>query len=244
MLFDAKVAIVTGGTSGVGRAVVRRLAGAGARVIAIGRNAADGAALEGEPAGPGEIRFQACDVGRSEDIAAAVAEAAARFGRVDVLVSNAATMTFAPVADLAEDDWDRVLAVNLKAAFLLTRYALAHMGAGSSIVAVSSVHAIATTAGVAPYAASKGGLEALMRALAVELAPRGIRANAVRLGAIDTPMLWGNPNVRSGAEQIDRASVGSPDEAAAAIVWLASPEARFVTGAVLSADGGRLARLG
>lgn len=244
-MLEGKVAIVTGGTSGVGRAVVARLVRAGARVVAIGRNAAEGAGIERElAAGPGEVRFQACDVGRSSEIAAAVSETAVRHGRIDILVSNAAAMTFAPVADLAEDAWDRVLAVNLKAAFLLTRHALPHMGAGGSIVAVSSVHAVATTTGVAPYAASKGGLEALVRALAVELAPRGIRANAVRLGAIDTPMLWGNPNVRSGVEQIDRASVGSPDEAAAAIVWLASPEARFVTGSVLAVDGGRLARLG
>jgi NAD(P)-dependent dehydrogenase (short-subunit alcohol dehydrogenase family) len=245
MRLDGKVALVTGATSGVGRAVARRFAHLGCDVVALDLDAGEGAALEREVAGAaGRVAFEHCDVGRATDIARAVDAIASRWGRIDILVSNAATMTFKPLLELDEAHWDRVLDVNLKAPFLLARQAVPHMPEGGSIVAVSSVHAVATTVGVAPYAASKAGLEGLVRALAVELTDRRIRVNAVRLGAIDTPMLWGNPNVQSGAEKIDPASVGSPEAAAAAIAFLASGEAEFITGAVLAVDGGRLARLG
>lgn len=153
-------------------------------------------------------------------------------------------MTFESVADLAEDDWDKVLNVNLKAAFLLVKHALGHMRTGGAIVNISSVHAGATTANVVPYAASKGGLEAFTRGLAVELKERKIRVNALRPGAVNTPMLWENPNVKAGREKIDPATVGQPEEIAAAILFLASDDASFVTGAVLDVDGGRLAELG
>lgn len=246
MTLSGKVAIITGGTSGVGRATAERFVVEGARVVIVGRDAAHGeetiAALDA--IAPGCAVFVAADVGQAAGIASIVDAAVARFGRIDILVNNAATMTFTPILELAEADWDRVLDVNLKAAFLLVKHSVPHMASGGAIVNVSSVHAMSTSTGVVPYAASKGGLEAFTRGLAVELKSRGIRVNAVRLGAIDTPMLWSNPNVKSGAEQIDRTKVGTPANAAACILFLAAPDAAFVTGAVLEVDGGRLASLG
>lgn len=246
MKLAGKVAIITGGTSGVGKATALRFVAEGARVIIVGRNVAHGedTIAQLEASTPQSAVFVAADVSKSVDVVAIVDAAVARWGRIDILVNNAATMTFTPILELSEDDWDHVLDVNLKAAFLLAKHAVPHMPSGGAIINVSSVHARATSAGVVPYAASKGGLEAFTRGLAVELKPRGVRVNAVRLGAVDTPMLWGNPNVQSGAEKIDRSQVGRPDDAAAALLFLATADAAFVTGAVLDVDGGRLASLG
>ena len=246
MVLDDKVAIITGATSGVGRATAERFVAEGARVVVVGRNVAHGAETIARlnATTPDSAVFIAADVGRSADIPAIIEAAVARFGRIDIIVNNAAAMTFTPILELAEADWDQVMDVNLKAAYLLAKHGVPHMVSGGAIVNVSSVHALSTSAGVVPYAASKGGLEAFTRGLAVELKPRGIRVNAVRLGAIDTPMLWSNPNVKSGAEQIDPTKVGTPVNAAAAILFLAAPDAAFVTGAVLEVDGGRLASLG
>ena len=128
--------------------------------------------------------------------------------------------------------------VNLRAVFLTCKYALPYMEHGA-IVNVSSVHAHETTANVVPYAASKGGLEAFTRGLSREVAANKARVNCVAPGAVDTPMLWDNPNVKSGKEQVAGA-VGQPEDIAAAIAFLASDEARFVNGATLVVDGGRL----
>ena len=246
MKLAGKVAIITGGTSGVGKATALRFVAEGARVIIVGRNVAHGedTIAQLEASTPQSAVFVAADVSKSVDVVAIVDAAVARWGRIDILINNAATMTFTPILELSEDDWDHVLDVNLKAAFLLAKHAVPHMPSGGAIINVSSIHARATSAGVVPYAASKGGLEAFTRGLAVELKPRGVRVNAVRLGAIDTPMLWGNPNVQSGVEKIDRSQVGRPEDAAAALLFLATADAAFVTGAVLDVDGGRLAHLG
>jgi len=141
--------------------------------------------------------------------------------------------------DLEDAEFDRVLAVNLRSVFLFCKYAAPHMPPGSAVVNVSSVHAHETEAGVAPYAASKGGMEAFTRALALEWRPRKIRINCVAPGAVDTPMLWNNPNVKSGRETVGGA-VGAPEDLAAAICFLASDEAKFVKGTTLIADGARL----
>ena len=117
------------------------------------------------------------------------------------------------------------------------------MKPGSSIVNVASVHAVETSPLVAPYAAAKAALLSFTRTSSIEGKPKGIRANAVLPGAIDTPMLWDNPNVKSGAEVIDKADVGKPEEVAAVIAFLASDEASFMTGASVNVDGGRLAKL-
>lgn len=249
MRFRDKVAIVTGSTSGIGRATAQRFVEEGARVLVTGLEEAEGPAAVAEllglagRQGAGDALFVHADLADPGGPQRIVDSAVSRWGAIDVLVNNAAMMTFDPIASLDEAAWDRLFAVNLRAPFALVRRALPHMRSGGTIVNISSVHAEETMAGVVPYAASKGGLEAFTRGLAVELRPRGIRVNAARLGAIDTPLLWSNPNVKSGKEQIDRASIGTPLQVAQAILFLAGAESSFTTGAILNVDGGRLADL-
>lgn len=240
MRFTDKVCIVTGGGSGIGRAACERFAAEGAKVLIVDLNPEHGnQTLQAIPSSKGQAAFARCDVGNSSDVQAAVKSAVDRWGRIDVLVNNAAMMTFLPIVDLPETDWDKVLAVNLKSVFMFCKYAIPHMPVGGAIVNTSSVHAHRTEAGVGPYAASKGGLEALVRVMAIELETNKIRVNCVAPGAVDTPMLWNNPNVKSGREKV-QGSVGRPQDIAAAICFLASDEARFINGTTLVADGGRL----
>lgn len=245
-----KVAIVTGSTSGIGRATAERFVAEGARVTVTGRREPEGRAVEqalraaAARQGVGDALYVRTDVSRAEDVRQAVAATVERWGRVDILVNNAATMVFKRVVDLDEAEWDEVLDVNLKGAFLCAKYCIPHMQRGSAIVNVSSVHAVATGPLVTSYAASKGGLEAFTRGLAAEWDGEGIRVNAVRVGSVDTPMLWKNPSVKSGAEPVAGMELGRPEEVAAAILFLASDEASFVSCAVLDVDGGRLAHLG
>jgi glucose 1-dehydrogenase len=183
--------------------------------------------------------FVKANVGSVDDVKACIQSVINRWERVDILVNDAAIMTFAPIIDLAEDDWDHVMAVNLRSVFLLCKYVVPHMPSGSAIINVSSVHAHETTRNVVPYATSKGAMEAFTRGFSEELEERKIRINCVAPGAIDTPMLRNNPNIASGAEKV-KGAVGKPDDIAAAILFLASSEARFITGTTLVADGGRL----
>jgi NAD(P)-dependent dehydrogenase (short-subunit alcohol dehydrogenase family) len=238
--FGDKVCIVTGAASGIGRATAGRLAAEGGRVLVVdldveqGRRAVEAIVSEG-----GVARFVGCDVSDSAQVRYAVKTAVDAWGRVDVLVNNAAMMTFRPAVELEETEWDRVMAVNVKSVFMFCKYAAPHMPEESAVVNTSSVHAHASEPGVAPYAASKGAVEAFTRVLALELGQRRIRVNCVAPGAIDTPMLWNNPYVKSGKEKIEGA-VGKPEDIAAAICFLASGEARFVNGTTLIADGSRL----
>ena len=240
--FTDKVCIVTGGTSCIGLASAERLAREGGRVCVVARGAADGDEAVESLRRHGDAMFAQADVADEHAVAAAVAATVDRWGRVDVLVNNAAMMTFQPVVDLSVADWDQVLAVNLRGAFLFAKLSIPHMERGSAIVNVSSVHAHETTVNVAPYAASKGALEAFTRALSRELVPSEIRVNCVSPGAVDTPMLWSNPNVRDGQEQLEGA-VGRPEDIAAAIAFVAADEARFLNGATVVVDGGRLGGL-
>ena len=240
MRFKDRVCIVTGGGSGIGRATCERLAAEGGKVLVVGLNPEHlNQTVQAIAAKGGQAAFVRCDVSNSADVQATVKAAVDRWNRIDVLVNNAAMMTFLPVVDLPEAEWDKVLAVNLKGVFMFCKYAIPHMPPGGAIVNTSSVHAHKTEAGVGPYAASKGGLEAFIRVLAIELEPNKIRVNCVAPGAVDTPMLWNNPNVKSGKEKV-QGVVGKPEDIAAAICFLASDEARFINGTTLIADGGRL----
>ncbi len=240
--FEGKVCLVTGGGSGIGRATCLRLAYEDGKVLVVDvEDSGDGTASRICDSG-GSAEFFRADVSQSAQVQAAVQSAVSRWGHLDVIINNAATMSFDSVLDLPEDEWDRVLNVNLRSVFLFCKYGVPHMPPGGSIVNLSSVHAHATTKGVVPYAASKGAIEAFTRGFSEEMLERRIRINCVAPGAIDTPMLWGNPNVKSGLETIDGA-VGWPDNIAAAICFLASDEAAFITGTTLIADGGRLGGL-
>jgi NAD(P)-dependent dehydrogenase (short-subunit alcohol dehydrogenase family) len=243
--FTDQVAIVTGGGSGIGLATVLRLAREGARVAAVGLDPGrtERAAQQAREAGAPEAWGVVCDVADEAAVERTVAEALRRFGRLDVVVNNAGMMLFKPLQDYTGADWQRVLGVDLMGAVHFTRLAFLHMAKGGAIVNVASVHAAMTTPLVAPYAAAKAAVLSLTRSASIEGRDKGIRANAVLPGAVDTPMLWENPNVKAGVEKIDPKDVGKPEDIAAAIAFLASDDARFVTGAALAVDGGRLAKL-
>ena len=245
MRFQDKVAIVSGGSGGIGLAAAQQLGAEGARVVLVGRHeeklahAADLVRQAGAP----EVWASVCDVAVEAQVEATVAGTLARFGRLDVVVNDAGLMEFKALKDLTADDWQRALGVDLFGAFYFIKRAFAHMTPGGSIVNVASIHAHETEPLVAPYAAAKAALCSLTRSAAIEGKPLGIRVNAVLPGAIDTPMLWDNPNVKSGAEQVDKSMVGQPADVAATIVYLASGDAPFVQGTEVRVDGGRLARL-
>lgn len=240
MRFKDKVCFVTGGGSGIGRATCEHFAAEGGKVVVVNRSEKSGnetvAAIE---SAGGKAIFVSTDVSVPEQVERAVRTTIEKWGRIDVLVNNAAMMTFKPLVELSVEEWDQVMAVNLRGAFLCVKYAMPHMPAGGAIINVSSVHAHETTANVIPYSTSKAGMEAFTRGLSRECAPARMRVNNVAPGAVDTPMLWSNPNVRSGAEKIE-GEVGKPEDVAAAILFLASDEARFINGTTLVADGGRL----
>jgi len=245
MQFQDKVALVSGGSGGIGLAVAQRLGAEGARLVLVGRHAdtLDRAADLVRQAGAPAVWASVCDVAVEAQVAATVAGTLARFGRLDVVVNDAGLMEFKPLKELTDEDWLRALHVDLLGAFYFVKQAFLHMKPGGSIVNISSIHALETEASVAPYAASKAALNSLTRSAAIEGQPLGIRVNAVLPGAIDTPMLWDNPNVKSGAEKIDKADVGRPEDVADAVAYLASDRAAFVQGIAMRVDGGRLSKL-
>jgi NAD(P)-dependent dehydrogenase (short-subunit alcohol dehydrogenase family) len=245
MRFTDKAAVVTGGASGIGLATALRLASEGARVVIadLSREKAEETAEKLRSSGAPDARGKYCDVSKESDVKAAVELALSAFGRLDVVVNNAGVMTFKPLAEHTTDDWLKVLHVDLLGAFYFTREAFAAMKNGGAIVNVSSIHAIETTPNVASYAAAKAALVSLTRSAAIEGKPLGIRVNAVMPGAVDTPMLWQNPNIKAGLEVINTNDVGKPEDIAAVIADLASDDASFVQGAALRVDGGRLNRL-
>ena len=240
MRFTDKVCLVTGGGSGIGRAACQRFAAEGGKVAVVDLNADHGhETVDLITQAGGEAIFAQANVGTSAEVRAAIDATLARWGRLDVIVNDAAMMTFSPLLDLPEDDWDRVMGVNLRSVFLFCKYGVPHMPGGAAIVNISSVHAHETTKNVVPYATSKGGMEAFTRGFSEELADRKIRINCVAPGAVNTPMLWDNPNVKNGTEKVEGA-IGEPADLAAAICFLAADEARFITGTTLVVDGGRL----
>jgi len=243
MRFADKVCIVTGGGSGIGRATCLQIAAEGGKVVVadLKLDAAQ-ATVDAITQAGGTAIAAAVDVGDSAQVQAVVAKAVATYSKIDVIVNDAAMMTFTPIIDIAEADFFHVITTNLGSVFYFSKYGAPHMPAGSAIVNISSVHAHQTTPNVVPYAASKGAIEAFTRGFSIEMLSKGIRVNAVAPGAVDTPMLWNNPNVKSGAEKIEGA-IGKPEDLANAICFIASDDAKFVNGTTLVVDGGRLDNL-
>ncbi len=239
MRFKDKVCIVTGGSSGIGKASSLQFAREGAKVAILSRTESEGKETveEIEKAG-GMALFIQTNLAVPADIEAAFKKIMEEWQSIDVLVNNAAMMTFKPIKEINIEEWDNLMAVNLRAVFLLTQCCLRHMKKGA-IVNVSSVHAHETTPNVVPYATSKGAIEAFTRGISMEYKSSQVRINCVAPGAVDTPMLWENPRVKSGEEKI-KGEIGKPEDIAAAILFLASDEARFINGTTLVADGGRL----
>lgn len=245
MRFQDKVVIITGGASGIGLAIAKRLASEGARLVLADINQAnlDQAVPDVLAVGAPDALPSMCNVADESQVIATVAATLAKFGRLDVIINNAGLMQFKPLEELSGDDWLRVLSVDLLGAFYFTKQAFLHMQPGGNIVNVASIHAIATEALVAPYAAAKAAVLSLTRSSVIEGKPKGIRTNVVLPGAIDTPMLWNNPNVKSGVEKINPSDVGKPEDVAATVAYLASDDAAFVQGAEVRVDGGRLDHL-
>ena len=245
MKLDNRIAIVTGAAGGIGLAAARRLLQDGACVMLVGRHQdkLDTAMADLETEAAGRVATALCDVSREDMVAAAVDATIAKFGNWDIIVNNAGLMGFKRIEEQTADDWRGTLDVDLLGAFYFIKQAFLKMRRGGAVVNVSSIHAVETQPLVAPYAAAKAALLSLTRSASIEGRDKGIRVNAVLPGAVDTPMLWDNPNVKSGAEVIDKAEVGKPEDVAATIAFLASDDAAFVNGATLNVDGGRLARL-
>ncbi|HZJ22350.1 MAG TPA: SDR family oxidoreductase [Anaerolineales bacterium] len=244
-------ALVTGAAGGIGRATVSLFSEKGWRVIGVDR------ADFGEDF-PQNGLFIQSDISRPEDMQAIFEKAHAFTESLDALVNNAALQVAKPLVETTVEEWDAVMASNLRSVFLGVKlvYPLLKAGSGAAVVNVSSVHAIQTSANIAEYAASKGGLLALTRAMAIEFAPDNIRVNAILPGAVDTPMLragLGRGHVGQGdvQERLDNLArktvsgkVGKPEEIAHAIYFLADNEqSSFMTGQALVVDGGATARL-
>ncbi len=239
-----KIAVVTGASRGIGLSTARLLAARGATVINLSRSS-----------GPADIRTVTADLGDPDTLRDAAARIREEFPAIHVLVNNAGVGAFdLGIAQAEEADWDRIMGINAKAAFLLTHELLPALERGrpASVVNVSSVHAVATAAGVAPYAASKGALVALTRSMAIDLAGSLVRVVGVLPGATRTEMLAEHAD-RLGPEAAAAAfPVGDdliprtcdPEETAEVIAFLASPAASAVVGSSVYADGGMLSTLG
>jgi NAD(P)-dependent dehydrogenase (short-subunit alcohol dehydrogenase family) len=243
--FANKVAIITGALGGIGRACAQRLAAEGATLSLTDLSLEHSQEFSAElrKLGAADVLISGCDVSSERAVVDVCAATEERFGRLDALVNVAGMMIYSPIEELTAEDWHHVYGVNLVGAAIFTREAFRRMKSGGAIVNVSSIHAYQTSAFVGPYAAAKAALASLTRTSSIEGLAKGIRANAVLPGAIDTPMLWASPNIKSGVEVLEPRDIGKPEDVAAAVAYLASDEARFVTGASLSVDGGRLARL-
>ncbi len=235
---DDRVALVIGGASGIGLAVVQRFAAEGAEVYFTGRRQPDlDAALERVGSGS---RAVLADAGRVEDVKAVVDQVRSRSGRIDVLVVNAGFTEAGGIESITEDHFDRMVGVNLRALLFAVQSALPLMGRGAAVVLVGSIAGNVGTEGFSVYGATKAGVRALARTWTTELAPRGIRVNVVSPGPTDTAMFDSVPEaVRSElTSTIPIGRLGRPEEIAAAALFLASDESSFIAGVELCVDGG------
>ena len=244
MGFEGKVAVVTGGGSGIGRATCEVLSGYGAKIMVLDIDEKAGQETVSRLSGQGSIAaFQDSDVTEWQSVQDAFSATVQRLGRVDIVVNCAGVLTHSLIENTEPTDWKRVLDVNLNGAFYVTKAAFAAMGVdGGSIVHLASRMALRVKEGHGAYAAAKAGVMQLACMAALEGAPRKIRVNCICPGMIDTPMNWiaYGPEAFEGWKAIcPQKRVGRPEEIAEVIAFLASEKASYITGAVLPIDGGR-----
>ncbi len=246
-----KVALISGGAGSIGLASARAMVAEGARVMLLDLDAGAlerAAATVGAP-DPDAVAHQVCDVTDEEQVASAVRATVERFGRLDVAFANAGIAgVIAPVVEYPLDVFERVMAVNVTGAFLIAKHALAAIAPGGSLIVTSSTVGLTSEAGIAAYATSKHALVGLIRTAAKEVADRGIRVNSIHPGpvdnefqhAIEVEAVGASPeeSARAFESKIPLARHAAPEEIAALVVFLASDECPFITGATLAADGG------
>ncbi|RAP74067.1 SDR family NAD(P)-dependent oxidoreductase [Paenibacillus montanisoli] len=256
--FQGKVAVVTGGTKGIGYGAARRLAQGGAAVVICGISeaecdeAVDAMAKEGL-----SVTAYRADIRHAEEVQRLMQAAVSLYGGIDILVNSAGVQRYGDVVDTSEETWDEVLGINVKGVFLSCKYALPEMRkrGGGAVVNVSSVQAFASQKGVAAYTASKGAINALTRAMALDHAEEAIRFNAVCPASVDTPMLRWAADLFKGDKSMEQmlgdwggmhplGRVARADEVAELIAFLASDRASFITGGEYKIDGGMTAALG
>ncbi|MDA0747069.1 MAG: SDR family NAD(P)-dependent oxidoreductase [bacterium] len=253
--FKNKTVIVTGGAKGIGRGICLAFAQEGARVLCADVDVEAGEKIVAESTSlPGQIRFQKADVSQASDCKTLV-DAAVEWGGPDILCNNVGiqpTNSYLPAHELPEDLWDRIINVNLKSCYLMTRYAVPHMKkrGGGVIINTASVQGLQSMKGVPAYAASKGGILSLTRQLALEYAADNIRVLAVNPGTIDTPLVseaiastgQNEADIRKSMAQAHPIGrIGQPDEIAQVVLFLSSSRASFMTGENICVDGGLMA---
>ena len=243
-----KVTIITGGAQGIGLACGQRFAGDGAKVVLADINIDKGeAAAESIRSSGGDAIFVGCDVGDKSQVVSLVEKAVEHYGRLDVMISNAAILHISDILDLEEEDYDRVLRVNLKGFFLCGQAAARQMvaqGGGGSIINMSSIQAIITLPNILTYSICKGGVNSMTTSMSLALADKGIRVNAIGPGSIATDMvkqlMVDDAARKKLLSRTPLGRLGEPSEVAAVAVFLASDESSYVTGETIYVDGGRL----
>jgi NAD(P)-dependent dehydrogenase (short-subunit alcohol dehydrogenase family) len=248
VLLEGKVAVVTGGGRGIGRGIVDRFLAEGAQVAVVQRRPLD-EVLESDP----RVGHVPADLGDPASPAAAIEQVVERFGGIDVLVNNAGTMFERSVAEIRPDEWDLMMAINLRAPLFLAQAALPHMRrrGGGSIITIGSIEGLGANPHHAAYCASKAGVHGMTRAMAVDLGAHGIRCNAIAPGWIASELsetyLQSRPDPAGAREALNRlhpvGRVGRPADVGDLAVFLASDRSSFLTGEVIVLDGGRTAKL-
>ncbi len=253
MRLEGKVAVITGAASGIGLACAKRFAQEGAKVVLSDVNEAAGeTAAEALQESGADVIFVACDVGDKTQVENLMAAAVAAFGRVDTVIANAGIAHACDFLDLAEEDFDRVIRVNLKGVFLTGQAAARQMvaqgpnaaGEVGTIINMSSVNAVMAIPSITPYVVAKGGVNQLTKVMSLALATQGIRVNGIGPGSINTEMFQvvnADPEKRRAAmSRTPMGRPGEPDEVATVAVFLASSDSSYITGQTIYPDGGRL----
>jgi len=248
MRLRRKVALITGAASGIGRAIALLFAQEGAQVVAADWNRSSGeACVTAIRQSGGEALFVQADVAQETDVQRMVQTAVTTYGPLNILVNNAGIEMAGTVVDVSQDEWDRLMAINLRGVFLCSKHAILAMRAagGGAIVNVASTLGLVGGHECAAYCASKGGVVALTRAMALDHASEGIRINCVCPGPVDTPLLrrFASPEELEEIRQtLPLGRLAAPEEIASAVLYLVSDEASFVTGAIWTVDGGSTAQ--